>query len=691
LVAVFVRTFLHLAVMVAALAAAFALFERIHVIPIWILWLSNVAMLTEDVVQVGIILLAFVLAIGLPAAILTRGHGATNGEAGAIDLFSWLYSVSLALTVAFVATELPFSPNFWVILGLGGFAAHVVVQLALGVWKFGLRAGIGGLLGAYWRRLLSVAGLILVLIAALPVVAAFAYKKDPAIANYINSLRRDLAGEYATAWGFTPVPGGRFHQPMAIDFSGPGVAYVLERFGRLVRVNWPQGIQRETVLDLSSRMGPIELENGVLGFALHPEFATVGHSGAGKVFIYYTIISDEGARLVLSRFDLRESTPQARLASESILIDQKRRVANGFHNGGAVDFGPDGFLYIGVGEASDLKVHQRFDAGLYAGVFRIDVDNLAGETSSPVTRQPPNGRVAAYSIPNDNPFVDRDDVLDEYWAVGLRNPFRFSFDVATGALWIGDVGAATYEEVNRAMGGENFQFPYIEGANLVHKPTPSPLVGRDQGPYYSYRHSALDRAVIGGVVYRHERWPDLRGKYVFGDNYSGRVMTLNLGVDEPQMNVIAKTSQLGQLGISGFAQSPDGHLLVLTLGRKDSPTGQIQWLSKGGGEPAATSVVTDDAPTLKDMRERYASECARCHGESGHPSKAVIAELGVTMPDFASAAWQQSRTDEGIYKVIAQGGAANGLSALMPPWSALYSPEQLRLLVGIVRGFKSPE
>src|SRR5262249_22452907 len=158
------------------------------------------------------------------------------------------------------------------------------------------------------------------------------------------------------------------------------------------------------------------------------EFGRDGSSNKSFVYAYYTdatVPNQQTNRLV--RFDLSLPTVEARGASETPLIEFKRN-PDGFHNAGDLEFGADNFLYFSIGEAEDRANHQRIDMNPVGGIFRIDVDMKGGSISHPIPRQPKDGKSANYFIPNDNPFVGVPNALEEYWALGLRNPFRFSFD-----------------------------------------------------------------------------------------------------------------------------------------------------------------------------------------------------------------------------------------------------------------------
>jgi glucose/arabinose dehydrogenase len=246
------------------------------------------------------------------------------------------------------------------------------------------------------------------------------------------------------------------------------------------------------------------------------------------------------------------------------------------HNGGALNFGPDGMLYIGVGDggaANDLGVGHTTSIG-----NAQDTTNILGT----ILRIDPTGSNSAngqYSIPADNPFVGQAGFLDEIWAYGMRNPYRFSFDMETGNLYLGDVGQSNIEEVDIVMAGTNCGWRYMEGSFFFHmSPTPHVTLvdpgvpGGLFGPVAEYDHDE-GTAVIGGFVYRGSEIPSLRGRYVFGDlaqtsNSDGRVLFLKKKNLEPGKTSkisefkVLDTEELG-IWLFGFGQDANGELYLL--------------------------------------------------------------------------------------------------------------------------------
>ena len=405
------------------------------------------------------------------------------------------------------------------------------------------------------------------------------------------------------------------------------------------------------------------------------------------MYLYYTSVINGQQINYLSRFDLTAGSPAAVHDSELKMIVWDRS-ESGFHNGGSVEFGPDGFLYIGVGEMSDGKSHQRIDSALSGGVLRIDVDRRGGNVSKPISQQPVNGSTANYYIPLDNPFVGVSGALEEFYALGLRNPFRLAFDAKTNRIWAGDVGSTVWEEVNVIEKGKNYQYPYIEGDEPTGEARPARILGEEKPPIYSYRHTALERAIIGGLVYRGDRYPSFRGKYLYGDNYSGNIYAMPATGDRvSKVELVAQANQYAQRGITSFTESPDGEILLTTLGSASSSGGEIvRLIAKDEAREVAQPIAaSDEVVGESEVRSLFSTNCSRCHGAAGHGDGPDSAHLGVAVPDFSSDAFQKSRTDEHLYAVIKEGGQANGLSPMMPPWGMALSDAEIKALVGFMR------
>ncbi|MBX3199143.1 MAG: PQQ-dependent sugar dehydrogenase [Labilithrix sp.] len=310
--------------------------------------------------------------------------------------------------------------------------------------------------------------------------------------------------------------------PSAIDWpDGDDAApFVLERTGTIVAIE--DGTARR-VLDIASRVALVS-ESGALGMALHPAFGD-GSGPSPYVYLWYNARGTPKNTQRLSRFTWSPASRTFDPASEAVLVAQEEERPE--HNAGRIQFGPDGFLYFGNGDDLTSETHQRIDRGLFGGIFRIDVDSRGGAISHPPPRQPASGATSGYYIPNDNPFVGTPGALEEYFALGLRNPFGFSFDRATGALWAADVGDTWREEIDLVVAGGNYEWPHREGDLL--RGGPPTTIGTPRAPAYVYTHAEMGdlSAVLGGFVYRGQDLPELAGKYVFSDWPSNRIWALD--------------------------------------------------------------------------------------------------------------------------------------------------------------------
>lgn len=285
-------------------------------------------------------------------------------------------------------------------------------------------------------------------------------------------------------------------------------------------------------------------EQGLLGIAVHPDFPS-----DPRVFVDYT---DTDGNTVVSSFRMSGSNP-GRLdrATEQWVIRVDQPYPN--HNGGAVAFGPDGMLYVSLGDGGsggDPEGNgQRLDT-LLGKVLRLDVN------------VPPGG-TATYRIPLDNPFVGRAGAREEIWLLGLRNPWRMAFDRTTGDLWIGDVGQGDWEEVDVAragIGGTNFGWNVTEGDHCFKPSRNCPKAGLTP-PVTEYGHD-LGCTVIGGTVYRGTAQPLLQGGYLFADYCSGRAWAVDAGGNGPVKPV--RVGTFGS-GIVAFGEDGSGEIYVANL------------------------------------------------------------------------------------------------------------------------------
>ncbi|MCB2047519.1 MAG: PQQ-dependent sugar dehydrogenase [Novosphingobium sp.] len=645
----------------------------------------------------------------LPAALIVFAGAAwafpqalfSSAERVARQVYAWGAAWGAGSLYLFLMTSDVFPHQLLV----GAFVIAIVL-LWLGYALFGSdrdvpgRTGIGGrmlaAIGATFRLLLKPLTWLAVLITVLPLIAAVLYVVNQDFRDAVAEFRVRQNVSVEGDWMTVPInTKTQLLQPITVRMEPgrEGSMLVLERAGRLYRMGYPDNGTKDLLIDFAKVVGEVNLENGALGFDFDPRYGK-GGEGSGYVYVYYTSYTPEKQTNYLSRFDLSLPDAAARLASRYDLIAQQRPPSQ-YHNAGHVELGPDGFLYLSMGEMGLEDSYQRIDKTLSGGIMRIDV---TGKRGVPIPRQPDNGKTQGYTIPADNPFLDVPDALGEFYAIGLRNPFRFQIDKPTGLLWTGDVGSTTWEEVNAIEKGGNYQFPYDEGGHKTTWDKPAKVLGTEHGPIWTYQHTAYDRSVIGGIVYRGKRWPELDGKYLFGDNYSGTFWAIpaqNRKSDKPL--TLGQADKYAQRGFTSLIQTPDDRILITIMGSSSAPNGEIvELVPKAQGAAAsiagagAVAAAATESATLSAaaVNESYVTNCARCHGETGHgdgPDAALLKEqLGVSPTNFHTPQFKAKDRAE-IRKAISEGGGAVGLSEAMPPWSSLFEDKEIDALTDHVR------
>lgn len=384
------------------------------------------------------------------------------------------------------------------------------------------------------------------------------------------------AATYSLTRAFTNLT---FVQPVALVTppGDPRRLFVVEKPGRiwLIPDVTAASPTRTLFLDLTDRVlvsTDSSDERGLLALAFHPGYAT-----NGQFYVWYTRSDTTGAGSGLhdrlARFRVSAGNPNvADASSEQPLITQRDEANN--HNGGQILFGPDGYLYLSLGDegaANDtFQNSQRIDRDFFSGVIRLDVDQLPGSLA-PTTH--PAVHAGTYRIPADNPFVGATTfnglainaaaVRTEFWATGLRNPWRMSFDPATGLLWCGDVGQGAREEIDVIVRGGNFGWNYREGTLAGPRSSPSASASFI-GPVWDYPRGQ-GQSVTGGLVYRGARLPTLVGHYLFADFASGRVWSFPTdganAVSADRVQLLATNA-----GLSSFGLDPStGDVLVANL------------------------------------------------------------------------------------------------------------------------------
>jgi glucose/arabinose dehydrogenase len=336
-------------------------------------------------------------------------------------------------------------------------------------------------------------------------------------------------------------------QPVAIAHANDGSQrlFILEQEGR-IRIIHKGKLQDRPFMDIRNRVSSGG-ERGLLGIAFHPQFRT-----NGRFFINYTGNKD-GLRIFVSEFQANPSGA-VNINSERQLLSIAQPYSN--HNGGQLAFGPDGYLYIGMGDGGsgdDPHNHGQNLSTLLGSILRIDVNKTAGKLN--------------YAIPADNPYVNNNKARPEIWAWGLRNPWRFSFDRNTGELYAADVGQDETEEIDIIKRGHNYGWRIMEGPHCTPGVNPKCNNKGLTLPLYSYNHD-IGRSITGGYVYRGNAVKGLCGTYIYGDFVSQAIW----GLRQNKGKVVAHKTlfdprSLLRLAIDYFK---DDGLLISTFGEDEA-------------------------------------------------------------------------------------------------------------------------
>ena len=376
----------------------------------------------------------------------------------------------------------------------------------------------------------------------------------------------DLAVEFRVQF-----PHLKFRRPLYITHprNGHNRLFVVEQAGRIWAFeNDPAVETADLVLDIRDRVRRHGNEEGLLGLALahrkaqwnpnqHASPSPPPDPMSQKVYLHYTAAQGQ-RRNVLASFVMDDASGMIDPASERVILEVEQPWSN--HNGGMIEFGPDGYLYVGLGDggaANDPKDHGQDLSTLLGTILRIDVDRSISGVGTDTT--------LAYAIPTDNPFVDRAEARDEIWAYGLRNPWRFSFDRMTGDLWAGDVGQNKWEEIDLIQKGGNYGWNKWEGNHPFNPPNPTEVnpqskAGPMIGPIVEHDHGQA-RSITGGYVYHGKNIPWLVGAYIYGDFETGLVWMLRYDgkrVTEHRYLTRVRTP-------ASFGEDRDGELYVTSF------------------------------------------------------------------------------------------------------------------------------
>jgi glucose/arabinose dehydrogenase len=369
-----------------------------------------------------------------------------------------------------------------------------------------------------------------------------------------------------------------FSNPICIA-SPPGETnrlFVVEKRGRIIVITNLAAPTRTVFLDIANKVrvgnysesADVQGEQGLLGLAFHPNYAS-----NGTFFVFYTATNGSARDDILARYQTSiANANQGDPNSETRFIVQFDEANN--HNGGDMHFGQDGYLYVALGDEGGSYGQygntQKIDRDFFSAIMRIDVDNRLGNL-------PPNPHAALpslanYSIPADNPFIGTNSfnglavnpaqVRTEFWAVGMRNPWRFSFDPATGILYLGHVGQSVFEWINILSKGDNAGWNFFEGTRQWTNSLPPGF--SHIPPLIEYGHTNGRAAIIGGVVYRGARVPQLSGAYIYADEGSSEIFMLR----HSGMTVITNAVVFKDTGAlpSGFGIDPsNGDVLYTAL------------------------------------------------------------------------------------------------------------------------------
>lgn len=330
---------------------------------------------------------------------------------------------------------------------------------------------------------------------------------------------------------------GGFNQPVQVTHAGDGsgTLFVAEQGGRIQTLK-DGTLGAVPFLDISARV-LTGGERGLLGVAFPSGYATKGH-----FYVDYTRAGD-GATIV-ARYRVTPDPDVADPSSEEVLLVIDQPFSN--HNGGQIAFGPDGFLYVGMGDGGsggDPQGNAQNPSTLLGKMLRIDVE----------------GGVIPYAVPPGNPFAGRTGFRGEIWALGLRNPWRFSFDRGTGDLYIGDVGEGSFEEVDfqpvSSTGGENYGWNILEGNSCFGGTACNPL---DFVPPVALYDHSQGCSVTGGAVYRGGAYPGMEGIYFYADFCSGRVWGLSRDGSAWENSLLLTVP----FSVSGFGEDEAGNLFA---------------------------------------------------------------------------------------------------------------------------------
>jgi len=376
---------------------------------------------------------------------------------------------------------------------------------------------------------------------AAAIVAAVVIVTTLTVVFYLRSLRQpvSLPDSYEVIEAF---PNLSFSYPVGLYSVADGTnrLFVLEQEGTIrVFENNRNVSAAQVFLDIRDLV-LFGGEQGLLGLAFHPSFAQNG-------YFYVDYVADNPHRTVIARYSVSSSTPNQVDRNSELIVLEVAQPNFPNHKGGQLAFGPDGYLYIGLGDggsAGDPQGNGQNRATLLGKILRIDVDSSSLGLN--------------YGIPPDNPFVgNTEGFREEIFAYGLRNPWRFSFDSAAGQLWVADVGQNRIEEIDIVEKGKNYGWNIMEGT-LCYSPSQGCNQTGLELPVWEYGHD-LGYSVTGGFVYHGSLMPSLRGTYIYGDYGSGRIWALEYKGSNQTVN---KELVDSNLNITSFGLDQQNELYI---------------------------------------------------------------------------------------------------------------------------------
>lgn len=383
--------------------------------------------------------------------------------------------------------------------------------------------------------------------------ATCATNRDGQVACWPTTVRVPQPEPYG-ALGLADISLGQtFSQPTEVFPWPDGGLAVADRAGSIVVLTSEPSIT--TVLDMTDTVSTSGAERGLLTAAIDPQFEDYRF-----IYLYYTMESPKDKDLALarlSRFPIIDGLPVRE--QELVMLELPRGAQASGHYGGAIRFGPDGMLYLGIGDAACFECPQSLES-LFGKIIRIDVRGATVDMP--------------YRVPDDNPMRQLANARPEIWAYGLRNPWRMSFDSSSGELWVGDVGDRNYEEIALVTKGANLGWPIVEGYDCFEldesskrrygtsATMPCQDISQLTEPTITYEHEGKC-AIVGGIVYRGSAIPWLTGTYLFGDYCSGQVWALDGDADSGWRMI--ETVDLAT-PLSSFGVDAKGEVLVLTFG-----------------------------------------------------------------------------------------------------------------------------